>query len=34
MLDLAKTNGICLRAQTKTHKTVEGAVLQTGDWLH
>jgi len=30
MLDLAKTNKISLRAQTKTHKTVEGAVLQTG----
>ena len=30
MLELARTNGISLRAQTKTHKTVEGAVLQTG----
>ena len=28
MLDLAKTNKISLRAQTKTHKTVEGGVLQ------
>ena len=28
MLDLAATNKISLRAQTKTHKTVEGGVLQ------
>ena len=28
MLDLAETNKISLRAQTKTHKTVEGGVLQ------
>ena len=32
MLDLAETNKISLRAQTKTHKTVEGGVLQV--WHH
>ena len=31
MLDLAKTNKISLRAQTKTHKTVEGGVLQVSN---
>jgi len=30
MLELARLNGINLRGQTKTHKTVEGGVLQTG----
>lgn len=30
MLDLAKSNGIHLRGQTKTHKTVEGGIAQTG----
>ncbi|XP_023329119.1 D-serine dehydratase [Eurytemora carolleeae] len=30
MLELARTAGISLRGQTKTHKTVEGGVLQTG----
>ena len=30
MLDLAATNSISLRGQTKTHKTVEGGILQTG----
>ena len=31
MLDLAETNKISLRGQTKTHKTVEGGIIQTGD---
>ena len=31
MLELAEINKICLRGQTKTHKTVEGGILQTGD---
>jgi D-serine deaminase-like pyridoxal phosphate-dependent protein len=30
MLDLAKNMGINLRGQTKTHKTVEAGILQTG----
>ena len=30
MLDRAKQMGVQLRGQTKTHKTVEGAILQTG----
>ncbi|KAK7083660.1 hypothetical protein SK128_013971 [Halocaridina rubra] len=30
MLETCKAMGVSLRAQTKTHKTVEGAVLQTG----
>ena len=30
MLDLAATMNIKLRGQTKTHKTIEGAILQTG----
>ena len=34
MLDLAATNKISLRAQTKTHKTVEGGVLQVSSVSH
>ena len=34
MLDLAATNKISLRAQTKTHKTVEGGVLQVSPEIH
>jgi D-serine deaminase-like pyridoxal phosphate-dependent protein len=30
MLELASKMNIKLRGQTKTHKTVEGAILQTG----
>ena len=30
MLDRAQASGVSLRGQTKTHKTVEGGVLQTG----
>jgi D-serine deaminase-like pyridoxal phosphate-dependent protein len=30
MLEKAEKMGVQLRGQTKTHKTVEGAVLQTG----
>ena len=30
MLETAGQNGVKLRGQTKTHKTVEGGILQTG----
>jgi len=30
MLETASVNGVKLRGQTKTHKTVEGGILQTG----
>ena len=30
MLETASDNGVKLRGQTKTHKTVEGGILQTG----
>ena len=30
MLETAAESGVKLRGQTKTHKTVEGGVLQTG----
>ena len=34
MLDLAATNKISLRAQTKTHKTIEGGVVQVSSVSH
>ena len=30
MLERAESNGVDLRGQTKTHKTIEGGILQTG----
>ena len=30
MLDTASSSGVELRGQTKTHKTVEGGIIQTG----
>ena len=30
MLERAASSGVDLRGQTKTHKTVEGGILQTG----
>ena len=30
MLERAQSSGVDLRGQTKTHKTVEGGILQTG----
>ena len=30
MLERAESSGVDLRGQTKTHKTVEGGILQTG----
>ena len=31
MLDKASKMGVQLRGQTKTHKTLEGGIIQTGD---
>ena len=30
MLETASSSGVELRGQTKTHKTVEGGIIQTG----
>ena len=30
MLEIASSSGVELRGQTKTHKTVEGGIIQTG----